>query len=65
MLCPVPCLHFYCSYCLETEKRPWHPKSVPFRSKAVLDQLENSDSKSEPLAELSDNDCGEIRHQTL
>ncbi|CAI9556509.1 unnamed protein product, partial [Staurois parvus] len=22
MLCPVPCLHFVCSFCLETEKRP-------------------------------------------
>ncbi|CAI9547319.1 unnamed protein product, partial [Staurois parvus] len=31
-------------------------KKRPFRSKAVLDQLENSDIKSEPLAELSDND---------
>ncbi|CAI9568701.1 unnamed protein product, partial [Staurois parvus] len=31
-------------------------KKRPFRSKAVLDQLENSDSKLEPLAELSDND---------
>ncbi|CAI9569988.1 unnamed protein product [Staurois parvus] len=31
-------------------------KKRPFRSKAVLDRLENSDSKSEPLAELSDND---------
>ncbi|CAI9569351.1 unnamed protein product, partial [Staurois parvus] len=27
-------------------------KKCPFRSKAGLDQLENSDSKSEPLAEL-------------
>ncbi|CAI9581707.1 unnamed protein product, partial [Staurois parvus] len=53
VLCPVPCLHFYCSFCLETKKHPWHPKKKrPFRSKAVLDQLENSDSKLEPLAEL-------------
>ncbi|CAI9591371.1 unnamed protein product [Staurois parvus] len=29
VLCPVPCLHFYCSFCLETEKCPWRPKSVP------------------------------------
>ncbi|CAI9538875.1 unnamed protein product, partial [Staurois parvus] len=30
VLCPVPCLHFDCSFCLETEKSPWCPKSVPF-----------------------------------
>ncbi|CAI9577984.1 unnamed protein product, partial [Staurois parvus] len=52
LLCPVPCLHFDCSFCQETEKHPWRPKKRPFRSKAVLDRLENSDSKSEPLAEL-------------
>ncbi|CAI9538276.1 unnamed protein product, partial [Staurois parvus] len=65
LLCPAPCLHFYCSFCLETEKRPWRPKSVPLCQKRFLDRLENSDSKSEPLAELSDNDsCGKflIRH---
>ncbi|CAI9616063.1 unnamed protein product [Staurois parvus] len=28
VLCPVPCLHFVCSFCLETEKSPWRPKSV-------------------------------------
>ncbi|CAI9545534.1 unnamed protein product [Staurois parvus] len=33
VLCPAPCLHFVCSFCLETEKRPWHPKSVPLGQK--------------------------------
>ncbi|CAI9587767.1 unnamed protein product [Staurois parvus] len=33
VLCPVPCLHFDCSFCLETEKSPWCPKSVPFGQK--------------------------------
>ncbi|CAI9619218.1 unnamed protein product, partial [Staurois parvus] len=33
VLCPVPCLHFDCSFCLETEKRPWRPKSVPLGQK--------------------------------
>ncbi|CAI9577198.1 unnamed protein product [Staurois parvus] len=33
VLCPVPCLHFYCSFCLETEKCPWRPKSVPLGQK--------------------------------
>ncbi|CAI9612278.1 unnamed protein product [Staurois parvus] len=28
VLCPVPCLHFYHSFCLETEKSPWRPKRV-------------------------------------
>ncbi|CAI9549106.1 unnamed protein product [Staurois parvus] len=33
MLCPAPCLHFVCSFCLETEKCPWRPKSVPLGQK--------------------------------
>ncbi|CAI9599204.1 unnamed protein product [Staurois parvus] len=33
VLCPVPCLHFYRSFCLETEKRPRCPKSVPLCQK--------------------------------
>ncbi|CAI9595813.1 unnamed protein product [Staurois parvus] len=35
VLCPVPCLHFECSFCLETEKSPWRPKSVPLGQKRV------------------------------
>ncbi|CAI9580678.1 unnamed protein product [Staurois parvus] len=35
VLCPVPCLHFYCSFCLETEKCPWCPKSFPLGQKRV------------------------------
>ncbi|CAI9536309.1 unnamed protein product [Staurois parvus] len=33
VLCPVPCLHFYCSFCLETEKCAWRPKSIPLGQK--------------------------------
>ncbi|CAI9576258.1 unnamed protein product [Staurois parvus] len=33
LLCPVPCLHFDCSFCLETYKSPWRPKSVPLGQK--------------------------------
>ncbi|CAI9623053.1 unnamed protein product [Staurois parvus] len=33
VLCPAPCLHFVCSFCLETEKSPWRPKSVPLGQK--------------------------------
>ncbi|CAI9588508.1 unnamed protein product [Staurois parvus] len=29
VLCPVPCLYFYRSFYLETEKSPWRPKSIP------------------------------------
>ncbi|CAI9576493.1 unnamed protein product [Staurois parvus] len=29
--CALPA--FYCSFCLETEKRPWCPKSVPLGQK--------------------------------
>ncbi|CAI9583531.1 unnamed protein product, partial [Staurois parvus] len=62
--------HTFCPYCfvlcpacILTVLSAWKlrkvhgvQKSVPLGQKPVLDQLENSDSKSEPLAELSDND---------
>ncbi|CAI9547791.1 unnamed protein product [Staurois parvus] len=35
VFCPLPCLHFDYSFCLETEKRPWRPKSVPLGQKRV------------------------------
>ncbi|CAI9595212.1 unnamed protein product, partial [Staurois parvus] len=50
----LPCaLPAFACFLPETEKSPWRPKSVPLAQKIKsLDQLENSDSKSEPLAEL-------------
>ncbi|CAI9623810.1 unnamed protein product, partial [Staurois parvus] len=47
-----------CLACIFTVLSAWKLRKVhgvkkrPFRSKVVSDQLENSDSKSEPLAEL-------------
>ncbi|CAH2225175.1 Hypothetical predicted protein [Pelobates cultripes] len=38
---------------------PWHPKKRPFRSKVVLEPLENSDRELESLAELSVRDSWE------
>ncbi|CAI9622975.1 unnamed protein product [Staurois parvus] len=64
---PIP--HTFCPYALSCSlpafclfflpgnlEKSMASKKRPFRSDAVLDRLENSDSKSEPLAELSDND---------
>ncbi|CAI9578889.1 unnamed protein product, partial [Staurois parvus] len=52
LLCPVPCLHFDLFFLPGNLEKSMASKKRPFTPKAVLDQLENSDSKSEPLAEL-------------